>query len=190
MKISVRLITFALCFGFFIFAHQMQAAEIEEVIFQDKIIIENVEFLLRGVALQKYMLFFKGFVGALYLPTQINPADAMGDLPKHLVLQYFHDIKKEDFQESTISIIKKNVSEASYEKIADRVQKLNKLYQDVKSGERYSLTYIQGTGSTLSLNGKPLGTIPGYDFSFAVFSIWLGENPIGENFRDVLLGKK
>ena len=190
MKISVKIIFFALCFGFFVFVNQMPAAEIEGVTFQDKIITGNEEFQLRGVALQRYMLFFKGYVGALYLPTQIIPAETMDDVSKHLVLQYFHDIKKEDFQESTIAIIKKNVSEASYQKIEDRVQKFNTFYQDVKSGERYSLTYIQGKGSTLSMNRKPLVTIPGHDFSFAVFSIWLGENPIGETFRDILLGGK
>lgn len=113
----------------------------------------------------------------------------MGDVSKHLVLQYFHNIKKKDFQESTTSIIKKNVSKASYKKIEARVQKFNSLYQDVNKGERYSMTYIQGKGSTLSLKGKALGTIPGHDFSFAVFSIWLGENPIGESFRDTILGE-
>lgn len=190
MKTSARLIAFALCFGFFVFADQVPAAEIEGVLFQDKIIKENVEFQLRAVALQLYMLFFRGFVGALYLPTRISPADAMGDVSKHLVLEYFHDIKKEDFQESTTAIIKKNVSEASYQTIEDRVQKFNALYRDVKSGERYSLTYIQGKGNTLALNRMPLGTIPGHDFAFAVFSIWLGENPIDERFRDALLVKK
>lgn len=190
MKISTRIIAFALFLGLFVFANQIPAAEIEGVTFQDKIIAENEAFQLRGMALQRYMLFFKGFVGALYLPPQIIPGDTMNDVSKHLVLEYFHDIKKEDFQKSTIAIIKQNVSAASYQKIEDRVQKFNTFYQDVKSGERYSLTYIQGKGSTLSLNGKPLVTIPGQDFSFALISIWLGENPIGESFRDVLLGGK
>ena len=190
MKMSDRIIVFALCLGLFVFINQVTATEIEGVTFKDKIVAENVEFQLNGVALQRYMLFFRGYVGALYLPPLITPDDAMNDVSRHLELQYFHDIKKEDFQESTIAVIKQNVSEASYLKIKDRVEKLNSFYQDVKSGERYSLTYIQGKGSTLSLNGKPLVTIPGHDFSFAVFSIWLGENPIGDGFRDVLLGKK
>lgn len=190
MKISARLITSAIFFVFFVFADHMPAAEIEGALFQDKIITENVEFQLRAAALQRYMLFFRGFVGALYLPTRISPADAMGDVSKRLVLEYFHDIKKEDFQESTTVSIKKNVSQAYYQNIEDRVQKFNALYRDVKSGERYSLTYIPGKGSTLALNGKPLGTIPGHDFSFAVFSIWLGKNPVGKSFRDALLEKK
>ena len=80
MKISVKIIFFALCFGFFVFVNQMPAAEIEGVTFQDKIITGNEEFQLRGVALQRYMLFFKGYVCALYLPGQIILAETMDDV--------------------------------------------------------------------------------------------------------------
>jgi hypothetical protein len=51
------------------------------------------------------------------------------------------------------------------------------------------LTYIPGKGTTLSYNTIPLGTIEGIEFSKALFSIWIGENPIDEGFRDRLLGK-
>lgn len=72
MKNSARLIAFALCFDFFVLADQIPAADIEGITFQDKIIIENLEFQLRGVALLKYMLFFKAYVGALYASPNKN----------------------------------------------------------------------------------------------------------------------
>lgn len=190
MKMPLRPIAAALCLGFWLSAAHLPAAEIEGVVFADEVVVENVEFKLCGMALQRYMLFFNGYVGALYLPAGTRPGDAMDDVSKHLVLQYFHDIKKEDFQTSTIAGVRKNVSEASYREVEERLLAFNALYRDVKSGQRYSLTYIKGKGSTLSLQNTPLGTIQGRDFSFAVFSIWLGENPIGESFRDILLGKK
>jgi hypothetical protein len=43
-------------------------------------------------------------------------------------------------------------------------------------------------GTTLTLNGVDLGTIPGADFARAVFSIWLGERPIDRGFKRALLG--
>lgn len=48
--------------------------------------------------------------------------------------------------------------------------------------------YLPGEGRMLSLNGERLGSIPGDDVARAVFSIWLGANPIDKNFRDLLLG--
>lgn len=42
----------------------------------------------------------------------------------------------------------------------------------------------------LVLNGKPLGTVPGNDFASAIFSVWLGEDPIDRGFRDTLLATR
>lgn len=39
----------------------------------------------------------------------------------------------------------------------------------------------------LALNGKPLGTVQGNNFARAIFSVWLGEDPIDRGFRDTLL---
>ena len=71
--------------------------------------------------------------------------------------------------------------------LQSRIDDLSALYRDVKPGDRYALTYIPDKGTTLSLNGKSLGSIPGDDFARAVFAIWLGDNPIDQKFRDQLL---
>ena len=71
----------------------------------------------------------------------------------------------------------------------DRLAKLNRAYVDVKPGDRYTLTYVPGKGTTLRLNGNPLVTVEGADFATAYFRIWLGEDPISPQLRDLLLGK-
>ena len=58
--------------------------------------------------------------------------------------------------------------------LQSRIDNLAALYRDVKPGDRYALTYIPDEGTTLSLNGETLGSIPGDDFARAVFAIWLG----------------
>ena len=47
---------------------------------------------------------------------------------------------------------------------------------------------LRAEGTTLSLNGESLGSIPGDDLARAGCAIWLGANPIDKNFRDLLLG--
>ncbi|MDD1633559.1 MAG: chalcone isomerase family protein, partial [Methylococcaceae bacterium] len=64
----------------------------------------------------------------------------------------------------------------------------NRLYRDVKEGDRYALDYAPGKGTTLSLNGSPLGTIEGADFAAAYYAIWLGAKPISDTMRDELTG--
>ena len=62
------------------------------------------------------------------------------------------------------------------------------MYRDVEEGDRYRLTYSPGVGTTVALNGEPLGTIPGADFAADYFGIWLGEEPLDRSFRDQVLG--
>lgn len=52
------------------------------------------------------------------------------------------------------------------------------------------MTYIPESGTVLTYNSMPLGTIEGPEFARAVFSIWIGANPIDKGFRDKLLGEQ
>jgi hypothetical protein len=62
------------------------------------------------------------------------------------------------------------------------------LYVDVQPGDRYSLTYIPGRGTELALNGEPRGVIEGAEFAAALFSIWIGREPIDKSFKNQILG--
>jgi hypothetical protein len=57
----------------------------------------------------------------------------------------------------------------------------------VEPGDRYTLTYAPGWGTELALNGEPLGRIAGPDFASAVFSIWLGDEPMDKPLKRRLL---
>jgi hypothetical protein len=75
------------------------------------------------------------------------------------------------------------------ESLRDRLDRIDRAYQDVRPGDRYALTYVPGRGTELSYNGKPLTVIEGADFAAAYFSIWLGEKPIDDGLKNELLRK-
>ena len=77
----------------------------------------------------------------------------------------------------------------TYERLRPRIDYHNSLYQDVAPGDRYSLTYVPGKGTVLALNGEPKGTVEGADFASAIFSIWLGPEPISESFKKQIMGQ-
>lgn len=144
--------------------------------------------ILRGASLFRWAMVFDVYVGALYLPSNI-PADQWGaDVPKHLEICYLRDIPAEGFIESSEEHLRKVLALKDYQSIEPRLEELFDLFRDVKERDRYALTYQPGVGTTLSLNGEALGTIPGPDFAAAYFGIWLGEDPLQEKFRDDLLG--
>ncbi len=136
------------------------------------------------------MVFIKAYVGAFYLPAAVPAGDALGPVAKRLELQYFHAIKKEDFARATRAKIADNVTPEQAQQLAARIDRLANMYRDVRPGDRYCLTFMPGRGTELTLNDTVLGTIPGSEFASAVFSVWLGRNPIDPDFRDVLLGVK
>jgi hypothetical protein len=167
----------------------LHGAQIEGVNFEDTAVISGKTATLRGTGLLRYMLFIKAYVGAFYLEKGISSSDALTDVPRRLVLHYFHAIPGEDFATATTEMIKKNVSYSRFRALQPEIAQLNALYKDVKPGDEYRATYIPGIGTELALNGTVLGVVPGAEYSAAFFSIWIGKNPIDKGFRNNLLGK-
>jgi hypothetical protein len=164
--------------------------EVNGVSFKRTIDAKDQRLHLHGAGLLRYMVFIKAYVGALYLPEAVSSEHVLKPVAKQLELAYFHPIKGEDFAKATRRKIADNVTAAQVKVLQSRIDGLAALYRDVKPGDRYALTYIPDQGTTLSLNGQPLGSIPGDDFAQAVFAIWLGSNPIDQKFRDQLLRDK
>jgi hypothetical protein len=170
------------------FTAQAATVQVKDVQFTKVIDIKDQRLHLKGAALLKYMIFIDAYAGALYLPAAQPAVEALDPVPKRLELSYFHAIDGEDFAEATRVKIRDNVSADEAQQLKPRIDQLAAMYRDVQPGDRYALTYVPGDGTRLSLNGNDLGAIPGDDFARAVFSIWLGTNPIDEKFRDRLLG--
>ena len=165
------------------------AAEIEGVTFEKHLTVSGEELDLRGMALLKHLIVIKAYVGALYLPEGTASGKVLTDVPKALVLHYFHAIPAADFAKATTAMIEKNTPENEFKALKPRIDQLNALYRDVAPGDEYQAAYIPGIGTSLALNGKELGIVPGLEFARAYFAIWLGANPISKSFRDRLLGR-
>ncbi len=179
----------AVCFFLVLVVTAEGAVVIHDVEFSKTVQENGVELPLRGAGLLTYLIFYKAYVGAFYLPEAVPSQNALGDVPRCLVLEYFHGIKAEDFARATTRKIKDNLDDEAFTAVEDRVAQFNALYRDVQPGDRYALAYIPGQGTTLRLNDKPLGRIEGDDFARAVFAIWLGERPIDKGFKRRLLGE-
>ncbi len=182
---------FAIFLLLFLLAAPVLAAKIEGVTFADNATVDGENLPLQGTALLRHLVFIRAYVGAFYLKNGI-PAEKVlaGSVKRKLVLHYFHNIKAEAFAKATTVMIQKNTSAETFTALQPKIDKLNNLYRDIQAGDRYQAIYNPGIGTSLALNGKPLGVIPGSDFSAAFFSIWIGENPIDKDFRDRLLGIK
>jgi hypothetical protein len=180
----------ASCLYFSTGAGAAAAMKIEGVEFASQVRVSSATLDLHNAALLRYRLFIKAYVGALYLAPGIAADRVLDNVPKRLEIEYFWSISAVDFAAATIQGIANNVDARTLAKLRPRIDRINQLYRDVKPGDRYSLTYVPGVGTELSLNGQPLGSIDGSDFAAAIFAIWLGPSPIDESFRDDLLTRR
>jgi Chalcone isomerase-like len=166
------------------------AAEIEGVTFSDSYRANSITMPLQGVGLAKFLLTIKVYVGALYLGMGVTPEAVLGDVPKRLELSYFRALKAGDFGQAANKVLSDNVSQATIASLKPRIEQMHRLYEDVKPGDRYGLTYIPGVGTELALNGQRKGIVEGADFAAVYFSIWLGPDPINEVLKEGLLNRR
>ena len=166
----------------------LHAAEVEGIYYDDDYIVAETKLRLVGTGLLRYW-GFKAYTGALYLEEGVAIDDVLSDTAKRIELEYFRAIKGEDFGPATNKSISKNVNASTIDRIRSQIDFHNSLYEDVKPGDRYSLTYIPGRGTELALNSKPKGIIEGAEFAAAIFSIWLGPEPISNKFKQQIMGR-
>ena len=101
---------------------------------------------------------------------------------------YFQTIEAGDFVRAADHVLPDNVPPATIAALRPKIDRLHRMYRDVKPGDRYTLTYVPGVGTELALNGSPLGTVEGADFATTYFAIWLGSKPISDSLKSQLLG--
>jgi hypothetical protein len=171
-------------------ASVVQSAEIEGVRFPEQLQMGEAQLQLRGTGLLRYRTVFKAYVAALYLGEGAQTDDVLGDVPRRLEIEYFWAIPAHRFVQATVEGISRNVDAETLEDLQPRIARFNALYEDIEPGDRYSLTYLPGRGTELGLNGQPKGVVAGADFASALFSIWLGPNPLNDTLRRQLLANR
>jgi hypothetical protein len=157
--------------------------------FAEVIDVNGQQLKMKGSGVLRYMRFIKVYAGALYTLPDTAPGSVLADTPKRLEVEYFLSLKGEDFGPATYKGLANNISHEEIERLRPRIDYHNSLYADVQPGDRYTLTYTPGVGTELAFNGVPRGTIAGADFAAAIFSLWLGDAPIDERFKQALLGR-
>jgi len=76
----------------------------------------------------------------------------------------------------------------TYPKLAARFERLKSWIPNLKSGDKFIVTYRPNLGLEVRHGAKALGSIDGADFATTLFSIWLGDHPPNEGLKTGLLG--
>jgi hypothetical protein len=171
------------------------AAELEGVQLEDRVRVDGQEIQLNGMALRTRYQFFKVYVAGLYLPEKATTAEAAidGRGAKRISLTMMRDATAEQFVESIDYGLRANNSEAQFAEAKPQVDELFDKIRAVgqaKEGMRIVLDYSPSSSSTtLVVDGAAQGaSMAGEAFFRALLRIWLGENPVQEDLKKILLG--
>lgn len=145
---------------------------------------------LRGEALLRVGYIFRVYWAALHVGEGVPTEAVLEDVPKRLEIVYLRNIFAADLIKAGDDMLRRHLSPEQLAAIQSRVDDINRLYRDVRAGDRYTLTYVPGFGSELAFNGTPLGVIPGADFAGPYFGIWLDPRTDYKDFHASLLGRR
>lgn len=165
---------------------KVQATEINGVKFNPTYQDSTVTMNLKGTGL-KTMLFFKAFVAGFYTNADKCAYD-VAEVSKRIEVEYFVSIPSRKLNAYTVERMKDNITPDEFLRINEQVKIMEKLFVDLKSGDRFSLTYIPGEGTQFAHNGNITGTIKGNEFAKALFAVWVGEKPFDRQLKNQICG--
>ncbi len=171
-------------------ASVLLAGEAVGVKMADTVTIEGKTLKLNGIGLRKKMLF-KVYVAGLYVESPSRDAAKVisSDEIKSITLHILRSLSGNQIGEAISDGFWHN-SKAQMGALTDRLQKLTGMFPAVVEGDQIVLTYVPGKGTSVSAKGQAKGVIEGKDFADALFSVWLGGNPVQEDLKKALLAGK
>jgi long-chain acyl-CoA synthetase len=171
-----------------------QAAEVEGVKLADKLRVSDAgpELILNGAGVRT-RVFFKVYVGALYLQKKENATDAvLADAgPKRVAMHLLRDLTAEQLFSALNDGLKNNHTPEQLAKLGPQLKQLEDIFNAVKAaknGDVILLDYLPGAGTRVTVRGDDKGTIPGEEFNRALLRIWLGNQPADASLKKAMLG--
>lgn len=167
--------------------HAAPSAEVAGVSMPKVVSVAGIKLRLNGMGVLKKAIFFKVYVVGLYLekPTSDAQVAIATDEAKRIVIGMLRDVSRELFVQAVETGILRN-SGPEMPRLRSRLDLLEQALPALTKGEVLDMTYLPGVGTQVR-GGDQTMTIPGKDFSDALFSVWLGPKPTSPGLKRQLL---
>lgn len=157
--------------------------------------VGNQALKLNGAGV-RMKVFFKVYVGALYLPeSKSNAADVFA-LPgaKRVTLVMLREMSNDDLGQRFMDGLRNNLDITERSKLVKPMISFGQMFSMVpvlKKGDVLIFDWVPGTGIVCQFNGQKIGeTINDPAFYTAVLKIWLGNQPADESLKRKMLNSK
>jgi chalcone isomerase-like protein len=169
------------------------AVEVAGIKIEDTAKVAGKDLVLNGAGV-RVKVVFKVYALGLYLTEKkTKAADVLNAAgPKRFKIVMMRDLTGEEVGSSFLGALDKNLDASEKTKLSAELRKFSDTFKTIsgmKPGDVIVGDWIPGTGSVLTLNGKPLAEpMPEPLFYNAMLRIWVGTKPADDDLKEALLG--
>lgn len=160
----------------------------------DPVDVGSAKLQLNGAGI-RYKAIFKVYVAALYLEKKAATPEDVYAAPgaKRMNITLLREIDSNELGRSFTKAFEENAAKTEMSKLIPGLLKMGQIFSDQKkmvAGESFTVDWVPGTGTVISVKGKPQGEpIKEVEFFNAMMRIWLGSKPADWKLKEELLGK-
>ena len=191
MKFVRSLFAIAVLSGCLGLAH---AVDVSGVKVDDTMDLRGNKLVLNGAGV-RYKAVFKVYVASLYLGKKVStPEEALAQPgAKHVGVTMLRDIDAAELGKLFTRGVEDNMPKAEFSRVVPGLIRMSQIFSDyknLKTGDVFTIDWLPGTGTIISIKGKPYGEpFKEPEFFNALLRIWLGPNPADWKLKDAMLGK-
>lgn len=168
-----------------------QAAEIAGVRVDDHAKSGGADLVLNGAGIRTKM-FFKVYVGALYVPNKTTAAGAVIDAkePRRVVLHLLRNLDADSLFGALLDGLKANHGEAEMAALKPGIDQFEKIMRGIgnaKAGDVIAIDFGPA-GTDIAFNGQPRGGVSDAAFGRSLLKVWLGDKPADADLKRAMLG--
>ena len=172
---------------------QAEALRIHSVRVPETVTLHGVKLGLNGAGVRNYTLIFSFgvYVGALYLEHPTHQAShALAEKgPDRIAMYFLRGVSRSELRSAWRKGFRRNNSNSVQSRLAHEIASFIAVWKPLHDHDRVFLDYVPGSGTVVSVNGRPIGHFPGKRFHEALLRIWLGPRPPTHDLKHRMLGR-
>jgi len=168
--------------------------ELAGVQLADPVELAGARLQLNGAGI-RYKAVFKVYVAALYLEKKAGTPEEVLAAPgaRRMSITLLREIDSNELGKGFTKAFEENAPKTDMARLIPGLLKMGQVFADQKRmapGEGFTVDWIPGTGTVISVKGQPQGeAIREVEFFNAMLRIWLGSKPADARLKDELLGR-
>lgn len=161
---------------------------------EDAVELQGSKLQLNGAGV-RYRAVFKVYAAGLYVSKKVSTPEEVfaAPGPKRMSITLLRDIDSNELGKAFSKGFEENSPKSEMSRLVPGLIKMGQIFADQKkmmAGENFTIDWIPGTGTIISVKGKQQGEpFKEPEFYAALMRIWLGPNPADFKLKDALLGK-